>query len=359
MEDVGNEFVNTRLKKSFFLDEKFDKYGNLVSFKMHELMHDLALLVAHNDFYLDSVKRVANILHTVETWHGEYTDCGEAKLQDLIGRLHHLRYLDLSWCARLESLPKSIRNLVNLGNLEINGLDQVRDVRLESQDVNLMDKKFLESLDLNWDCRGKIEDTLQLLENLRPHQNLRRINVDDILVSSFLAATFFPTLERLSISSCDKLRGWKSKEDDVRSHHLSLPQFRCLSQLMIYGCPKLTCLPPFPNVKEFELCESTLKPLKDALDTSTTPLSMLKSLKIQGSNLEIDSLPSMFQYLTYYHLKRIEIVGCHYLKSLPRGISRLNNLVELKKWDCPLLGQCNCKCFTGEDLLRFLMSRTK
>lgn len=108
------------------------------------------------------------------------------------------------------------------------------------------------------------------------------------------------------------------------------------------------------------MCESTLKPLKDALDTSTTPLSMLKSLKIQGNNLEIDSLPSMFQQnftslenlklvnvdkLEFWFdcfpslkkimislgnstilpdkifdllsLKRIEIVGCHYLKSLP------------------------------------------
>lgn len=94
-----------------------------------------------------------------------------------------------------------MQNLINLrGNLEINGLDQVRDVRLESQDVNLMDKKFLESLDLNWDCRGKIEDTLQLLENLRPHQNLRRINVDDILVSSFLAGFLLSMIFLVSFS---------------------------------------------------------------------------------------------------------------------------------------------------------------
>lgn len=94
-----------------------------------------------------------------------------------------------------------LQNLINLrSNLEISGLDQVRDVRLESQDVNLMDKKFLESLDLNWDCRGKIEDTLQLLENLRPHQNLRRINVDDILVSSFLAGFLLSIIFLISFS---------------------------------------------------------------------------------------------------------------------------------------------------------------
>jgi len=581
MEDLGNEFVNTLLKKSFFQDEKFDKYGNLVSFKMHKLMHDLALLVAHNDFHLDSDKILntplhlwfslkSNIVHLfrnsldacrlrtfyLQSEHGtvntqivgklsvilsfeslrvlKLSRSSLKKLPDLISRLHHLRYLDLSWCAILESLPKSIGNLVNLqtlkltgcerlefctevvtklinlrhleihlckafvdmmpaglgklsslqslstfnvvvvddknkkkvagklnelqtlrnlrGNLEINGLDQVRDVMLESQEVNLIDKQFLESLDLNWNRRGKIDDSLQLLENLRPHHHLRRLNVrmypgeqfsswlpfiqhlSHISLSGFdnckclppleelpylkslsigsmrvleymwvssTAATFFPTLERLNIHSCDKFRGWKWKEDDVSSHHLSLPQFLRLSQLMIYGCPKLTCLPPFPNVEEFELCESTLKPLKEALDTSTTPLSMLKLLKIQGRNLEIDSLPSKFQQnlTSLEHLKlvnvdklefwfedcfpslkkimislgnstilpdkmcdllslqHIQIFGCHYLKSLPRGMSRLINLVELKIWDCPLLGRCNCKCFTGEDLHRLIMSR--
>jgi len=63
MEDLGNEFINTLLNKWFFQDEKFDKYGNLVSFKMHKLMHDLALLIAHNDFYLVSEKRVNTPLH--------------------------------------------------------------------------------------------------------------------------------------------------------------------------------------------------------------------------------------------------------------------------------------------------------
>jgi len=165
----------------------------------------------------------------------------------------------------------------------------------------------------------------------------------------------------------------------------------------------LTCLPPFPNVEEFELCESTLKPLKEALDTSAAPLSKLKLLKIQGRNLEFDSLPSKFQqnltsleYLKLVNVDKLEfwfkdcfpslkkimislgpsttipdkicdilslqhteIIGCHYLNSLPRGMSRLNNLVELNIWDCPLLGRYNCKCFKGEDLHKFIMSRTK
>ena len=156
-------------------------------------------------------------------------------LPDLVGKLKHLRYLDLSWCVKLARLPKSVGNLVNLqtlkltgcetlefstevatklinlrhleihrckafedmmpagfrklsslqslsnvymvddrkkkkkvgklnelqnlnslrGNLEINRLDQVKDVKLESRDVNLQGKKLIVSLDLIGKIRTK------------------------------------------------------------------------------------------------------------------------------------------------------------------------------------------------------------
>jgi hypothetical protein len=76
------------------------------------------------------------------------------------------------------------------------------------------------------------------------------------------AATFFPSLERLDISSCNKLRGWELIED---KH-----QFLRHSKLMIYECPNLTCLPTFPPIEELELCKSTLKPLNNPPYNSET-----------------------------------------------------------------------------------------
>ncbi|MCI42902.1 CC-NBS-LRR resistance protein, partial [Trifolium medium] len=59
MEDVGNQFVNTFLMKSFFQDAKMNVDGDIDSFKMHDLIYDLATQVAGNDCcYLDSKTKI-------------------------------------------------------------------------------------------------------------------------------------------------------------------------------------------------------------------------------------------------------------------------------------------------------------
>lgn len=133
------------------------------------------------EFCTEVVTKLINLRHLEIYWCKAFVDMmpdGLGKLSSLQSLSTFILVIDDKNKKKVAGKLNELQNLINLrGNLEINGLDQIRDVRLESQDVNLMDKKFLESLDLNWDCRGKIEDTLQLLENLRPHQNPRRINV--------------------------------------------------------------------------------------------------------------------------------------------------------------------------------------
>jgi len=48
-EDVGNQFVYIFLMKSFFQDAQMNQDGDIYSFKMHDLMHDLAIQVAGSD----------------------------------------------------------------------------------------------------------------------------------------------------------------------------------------------------------------------------------------------------------------------------------------------------------------------
>jgi len=576
MEDVGNGFVDTLLKMSFFQDPKMDEYGNLVSFKMHGLIHYLALEVAKDDYNLDSQRSVRTPIHMcssldynaiellgsleasrLRTFFLQRTnDRGTGRMTrelsviltfkrlralnlsrsslkmfpDLVGKLKHLRYVDVSWCVKLSRLPKSIGNLVNLqtlkltgcetlefstevvtklinlrhleihrckafedmmpaglgklsslqslsnfyvvddrqtktksgklnelqnlnslrGNLEINRLDQVKDVMPESQHVNLKGKKLLVSLELNWENQDKTKDSLQLLENLRPHQDLRRLQVrwypgdkfsnwlSEINQISYIslfgfdnckslpplenlpylksleissmkvleyiyleevfhnAATFFPSLERLKFSGCKNFTGWKRMEGQVSVDKLSLPPFHRLSQLIINKCPKLTDLPTFPNVEELQLCESMVKSLKETLDiassSSSTPLSKLKSLKIEGKlpdisvlpsrwkqnltslehleigdvdNLDIwfdDNFPSLQKVVIYgcdlkalpsticdlRSLQHIKMMGCHKLASLPKEMVKLFHLRELEIWDCPLLVE-RCQSETGVD----------
>ncbi|XP_027337020.1 putative disease resistance protein RGA3 [Abrus precatorius] len=552
MEDVGVQFVKMFLMNSFFQDAESGEYGEIISFKMHDLMHDLAILVAGNDYcYLDSkAEKVEgrpmhvslesdvniNVLKSLDPsrlrtliflpYHFEEeeylsviakfkylrvlrTHC----LSDSTENLKHLRYLVLT---ENTSLPKSMSNLVFLqtlklkdcdeesfsevvtklvnlrcldiayydtvcgmagfgklsslqllstfgvgdsqeikhgtlnelkglnlrGRLEIQHLNCVREVALESQDINLKEKKFLRSLTLDWwngDLRNS--DSLQLLENLQPHRNLKRLevnhypgvlfanwlslltNVVHITLSAFdncrclpplerlqslkslniqflreleciylyedgFAATFFPSLESLTLYHCPELRGWRRQGDDIKdSHNLSLPlSFPHLSHLYVFRCPKLTCMPTFPNVKDIDWFHSSAEALIGTLNTiastcsadsssSAAPLSMLKQLSISdpmsltkgwmqnltsleslqiqwcdsetlgefetGFKDDTNCLPSLRRFSLYYcqwlealpdwicnlpSLEEISISLCPKLASLPEGMSRLNNL---------------------------------
>ncbi|XP_027336813.1 putative disease resistance protein RGA3 [Abrus precatorius] len=449
MEDVGNQFVKIFWMNSFFQDAD-GEFGEIISFKMHDLMHDLAMLVAGSDYcYLDSKaekvegrpmhvslesEEAIHLLQSLDPtrlrtlifpyYLREEVDLSVIakfkylrvlrmdSLSDSTEHLKHLRYLALI------SLPKSLSNLVFLqtlkllmcdeesfsevvtklvnlrclaianpmsgmavglrklcslqllstlvvgdsqeikygtlnelkdlnlirGKLEIVHLNRVRDVALESQHVNLKGKKFLEFLILDWsreDLRNT--DSLQLLENLQPHRNLKRLEVNNypgVLFPNWLslltnvihitlwgfdncrclppleripslkslkidclyeleciylcedgfALTFFPSLESLTITRCPKFRGWRRRGDDINdSHYLSLPlSFPHLSQLHISSCPQLTCMPTFPKVENLNLYHCSAEPLTATLNStcspdsssSAAPLSMLKQLMI-------------------------------------------------------------------------------
>ncbi|XP_027337075.1 putative disease resistance protein RGA1 [Abrus precatorius] len=404
MEDIGNQFVKIFLMNSFFQDAKSDKYGEIISFKMHDLMHDLAMLVAGNDYcYLDSkaekvegspmhVSLESNAIHLLKSldpsrlrtlilWsyneeelsveNFKYlrvlrmTSSSFCKMFDSIGKLKHLRYLNIvdSYFS-LSGMPVGLGKLCSLqflsifvvedsqetkygtlnelkdlnhlrGELHIKHLNCVRDMTLASQDVNLKDKKILRSLTLDWKVPDCNSDSLQLLENLQPHNNLKRLkvkwypgvlfpnwlslltNVVDIYLYGLyncrclppleclpslkslqiinldeleyiyryedgFAVTFFPSLERLELEDCPKLMGWRRRGDDINdsknSRNLSLPlSFPHLSQLYVSSCSRLICMPSFPYVKNLYLRRCGVEPLIGTLNTTASTCSAYSS----------------------------------------------------------------------------------
>ncbi|KAI4354170.1 hypothetical protein L6164_003063 [Bauhinia variegata] len=331
MEDVGNDYVKILLMRSFFQDVEMDEDGDIECFKMHDLMHDLAMLVAGTDCYLHAEgrrtigtpthlslhdapsipldlmdkKRVRTIIH-YPIWNFASLEGGlpiwsckslrvlklcDVKIKKLpksIGNLKHLRYLDLSGGHELRRLPNSVRNLVFLqtfklsycvkleisvevftnlinlrhldvryckafesgmsvslgelkslqhlpvfymgdvdntkrrvgklnelrglnnlrGRLAIENLRLVKDVESESKEVNLKEKKYLSSLSLDWgrysneNCKNS--DASQLLENLCPHQNLKRVTVDGypgVSFSSWISS--LANIVQITIRRCD------------------------------------------------------------------------------------------------------------------------------------------------------------
>ncbi|XP_017979684.1 PREDICTED: putative disease resistance RPP13-like protein 1 [Theobroma cacao] len=148
-------------------------------------------------------------------------DC--RKLKELprdIRQLISLEYLNIDQCNGLQYLPKGLgeltslqtlhrfivnsfstaatlnelRDLDDLGNyLSIENLDDVKNVELESMEANLKTKKRLQSLKLDWWTypRGDDKKDELLLDNLQPHPNLKKLELQlptpATLASSFIS----------------------------------------------------------------------------------------------------------------------------------------------------------------------------
>ncbi|XP_075643226.1 putative disease resistance protein RGA1 [Castanea sativa] len=170
--DIGRKYFMELLWRSFFQEVRNDEWGNIESCKMHDLMHDLATLVSgsesailnlsgandiekvrHVSFNLDeSFIRVDSSMqfsipmsnrrkiHTVlvfGVWrrylgnltcdalisnfkHLRALDLSNLRLLVVppsIGKLKHLRYLDLSANNEIKILPNSITKMLNLQTL--------------------------------------------------------------------------------------------------------------------------------------------------------------------------------------------------------------------------------------------------
>ncbi|XP_027337010.1 disease resistance protein RGA2-like [Abrus precatorius] len=361
MEDVGNQFVEMFLMNSFFQDAENDEYGEIISFKMHDLMHDLAMLVAGNDYcFLDrKAEKVEGrpmhvSLESDEAIHllksldprrlrtlilpddleeeEDLSAIAEFKylrvlrmhhLYDSTEHLKHLRYLDLT---HQTSLPKSMSNLVFLQTLKLEEYDEesfsvvTKLVNLRCLDIDDYDSHLnrvrdvaLESQNLRKCCCLPPLERLPSLKSLAIH-SLNELEYIDLYEDGF-ALSFFPSLESLFLRGCPKLRGWRRRGDDINnSHNLSLPlSFPHLSRLEVYKCPQLTCMPTFPNVKNLRWDECSAEPLIATLNStcsadsssSAAPLSMLKELTISDHM----NLPKgWMQNLT--SLESLQIIWC-------------------------------------------------
>ncbi|XP_030963062.1 putative disease resistance protein RGA3 [Quercus lobata] len=164
LEDVADECIKNLLCRSFFYPAMHDFDGQVLTYKMHDLFHDLALSIAGVDCRLDyldekthhvsfssnssftktlSLVKASIKLRTILFTHSENESntMDESTLSTLIesfpmlraldlhnlnikiipnsiGKLIHLRYLDFSFNP-IETLPDSIATLLNLQTLKL------------------------------------------------------------------------------------------------------------------------------------------------------------------------------------------------------------------------------------------------
>ncbi|KAK2440047.1 putative disease resistance protein RGA4 [Trifolium repens] len=197
VEDVGHEYFMSLLSMSFFQDVTIDDCGGVSTCKMHDLMHDLALLIAGNEYVV------------VE---GEELNIG-----------NKTRYLSSRTALQLALTPSSYKLRTFLLRPQINASNYLR----QSHDLSLSGLKFLRVLTL---CGLKI---VAITNSFAEMKHLRYIDLSQNTLLKHLPSgiTSLQNLQTLKLSGCADLR--------------LLPENinKSLRHLELNGCNRLTCMP--------------------------------------------------------------------------------------------------------------------
>ncbi|XP_074285877.1 putative disease resistance protein RGA1 [Silene latifolia] len=201
LEDAGEEYISILLRRCFFQDVEKNDIGGVKSFKIHDLIHDVAQKVAgkgvvgvrsieadlgdeaHHLFHIGSKCKGSifskckirsyvrdgfeinfQVAQLVENWKFLRTlDLHDLDIQTLpnsIGKLLHLRYLDLSHNEHLVALPDSVTKLYNLQTLNLKRCQGLKELP-----KRLAKLANLRHLDISW-C-SKLSDMPSGLDKLR------------------------------------------------------------------------------------------------------------------------------------------------------------------------------------------------
>ncbi|XP_030962816.1 putative disease resistance protein RGA1 [Quercus lobata] len=194
-EDVGHEYFMDLLWRSFFQEVKKDEFGNISKFKIHDLMHDIAIQVTGSEsttiyskekvidektrhvsfgdelyssseipISLCKARRIRTFLlpcqpkyktiRSNDSISSEFIasfkfmclldlhNMGIKTIPSSIKKLKHLRYLDLSMNEGIEMLPNFIVKLYNLQTLKLSMCKNLKEL---PNDINkLINLRFLE-----------------------------------------------------------------------------------------------------------------------------------------------------------------------------------------------------------------------
>ncbi|XP_021776318.1 putative disease resistance protein RGA3 [Chenopodium quinoa] len=346
VEEAGEEHFMTLLQRCFFQDVERDDVGEIVSCKVHDLMHEVAQEVAETDViycvagqlknnyrhlslgHLDvgsilrsvgDLKRLRTLfllghikgsLEVVDSDTRELFSkekclrvlrlCHKSikSLPNTIDKLIHLRYLDLSYNYELQFLPATICELINLQTLKLK-----KCWSLEELPKNLRKLVNLRHLDLN-DCFN-LSHMPPGMSNLICLQSLSRF----VVCFDTTAPACRGKLEDLEILA--NLRGnlqivvisTDQTHDDAKLTQAKyvIRGLECLKSIKVNGgsAALLEGLQPHPNVRCLTLkqYEGTTFPKWESSEDLRTSLPVLRDLL--GIPTDLKEIPSQQDNLEY------------------------------------------------------------
>ncbi|WVY98007.1 hypothetical protein V8G54_030158 [Vigna mungo] len=356
MMDVANHLLHELWSRSFLSD--YLDLGSDSSFRLHDLVHDLATYIAKGEFeriYLHNENISENARHLTimeknlvaqaflhtglrsvslpEGMNNEalliklVSRCKYLRFLNLcstefkslpysIGKLKHLRYLNLQYSVKLRRLPDSVCELQNLQTLILLGF-----VKLQELPKGIRNLISLRSLVITTKQVDFPDKDIAVLTSL---ENLYICNCDNL--ESLFNGIELSTLKKLSLSECENLKS-------VPFHAI-----RNLKILVISECPKLELsMGVGSQIPDSRL---NLVILKGLTQLVTLPqwiqgsANSLQSLLIIGC-INLKELSDWLTILIY--LKVLVISKCPNLLSVPDNMDKLTNLEKLDMTGCPEL----------------------
>ncbi|KAJ9158565.1 hypothetical protein P3X46_024134 [Hevea brasiliensis] len=355
LEDIGFEYFTDLLWRSFFQVQEVDVFG-VTSCKMHDLMHDLAALVAGGEstllnskaecidervrhvFFVDELDSWGHVSSSllnarkVRTFAAPICKSEEDHCHVIFSNLKRLRVLNLH-NSGVETIPRSIAKLKHIRYLD---LSHNKGIELLPDSITKL--QTLQVLKLT-----KCERLRQLPKRIKKLVSLRLLNIGgcDGLTHMPRGLRKLTSLQNLSTFIV-------AKDNGISKHSGGLGELHDLENLR--GRLEILNLLYVKNpASEFEAAN-----LKDKQHLRSLLLSW--KLGLDGDddvdNGVNDDEISIEELQPHLNLKCLTVNGCGRVK-FPSWVSSLTNLVILEIDNCK-----KCQCVPALDQFRSLQSLT-
>ncbi|KAL6334516.1 hypothetical protein AAG906_018007 [Vitis piasezkii] len=259
METIGREYFENLAARSFFQDFEKDAEGNIVRCKMHDIVHDFAQFLTNNECLIveDDCENLKTNLSLQKGRHATLIQFKYLRAMDLrgndtivelpreVGEFIHLRYLNLSRCRALKTLPETICGLCNLQTLDEfserislpKGVGRLTSLRTLPF-LLLVLMKTPPRFDITFHNTEDAREDEKVAEALQPHPNLKSLSIVEYQHLPPLGE--LPLLEYLNIQYM-----WRVKYvvGNLGSKEEGRKVMPCLLSLKISASPKLATLP--------------------------------------------------------------------------------------------------------------------
>ncbi|XP_034680295.1 putative disease resistance protein RGA3 [Vitis riparia] len=388
MEKTGGDYFEDLVSRSLFQDFRRDNEGNIISCKMHDIVHDLAQSLTKNECFIlefDDEKEVRMASSFQKARHATLIITPWAGFPSTI---HNLKYLHTLFVGRVVNLnttaqppPNLFKHLVCLRALDLSGhrlivelprnLGKLIHLRFLNLSNNLMRGELPETICDLYNLQTLILSDLliKLPQGMRKLINLRHLEWEGsrvlMLPKGIGRLTSLRTLTEFRIigvckigelKNLNSLRGGLviSRIDNVKDaeeageaelknkkhlHHLELMGFGWLGSAASKGVAE--ALQPHQNLKSLKISYySAATEFPSWIAASS--LAQLKKLQIMHC-VQVTYLPPLgelplLESLIIEHMKRLKYVGGEFLGSSTTAFPKLkhlrfNEMEEWEKWE--------------------------